>query len=145
MEPKGFEYLEDVATADLAIKARGKDLNELFTNAARAVCEATVEPDSVDAKEKFEFHIEAKTLEDLLFDFLSEIIFKKDADLMIFSDCRIFVDGEEDAWSLHAVLHGETIDREKHKLHHDIKAVTLHMLKVEKTDDGFEATFVVDV
>ncbi len=142
---KGYEFLEDVATADLAVKACGKDLNELFCNAALAICEATVDPKTVTAKDTHEFHLEDEELEALLFDFLSEIIFKKDADQMVFCACRVFVEGEVGAWRLRAILKGEKIDRRRHRLDYDIKAVTMHLFKIGKTKDGYEATFVVDV
>ena len=142
---KGYEFLDDVATADLAIKVLGKDLNDVFRNAALAVCEATVDPKTVKARDTSEIHLGDEELETLLFDFLSEIIFKKDADQMVFCECRVFVEGEEGAWRLHAILKGEKIDRKKHRLDYDIKAVTMHMFKIEKTKDGYEATIVVDV
>ena len=34
-----YEYLEDIATADIAFKARGKTLEELFASSARAEAE----------------------------------------------------------------------------------------------------------
>lgn len=142
---KGYAFLEDVATADLAIKVCGKDLNELFRNAALAIGEATVDPKTVTARDTVEFHLEGEEIEALLFDFLSEIIFKKDADQMVFNECRVFVEGEEGAWRLHATLEGEKINRKRHKLDFDIKAVTMHMFKVKKTKEGYEATIVVDV
>ncbi len=142
---KGYEFLEDVATADLAIKVYGKDINELFRNAALAVCEATVDPKTVKARNTVEFHLEDEGIETLLFDFLSEIIFKKDADQMVFSECRVFVEGEEGAWRLHVILKGEKINRTRHDLDYDIKAVTMHMFKIKKIKEGYEATIVVDV
>ena len=44
-----------------------------------------------------------------------------------------------------AELTGEEINREKHELRNDIKAITLHMFKIEKTKDRYKALVVVDV
>ena len=48
-------------------------------------------------------------------------------------------------YSLNAQLFGEKIDREKHELKNDIKAITLHMFKIEKTKKGYKSLVVVDV
>ena len=46
-----YEYLEDEATADLAIKAYGKTLKEAFENSANAVCNAIWDIKKIDEQE----------------------------------------------------------------------------------------------
>jgi SHS2 domain-containing protein len=140
-----FEFLPDVATADLAFKAYGADINELFSNSALAVCDATVERKTVGKKRSVEIRLEADTLENLLFDFLSEIVYRKDVDQVVFADCKASVKEKRGVFKLHATLRGEKIDRKRHNLRSDIKAITLHMFSITKRGKGFEAQVVVDI
>jgi SHS2 domain-containing protein len=50
-----------------------------------------------------------------------------------------------DAHGLQATVRGEPIDRERHQLAHEIKAVTYHQLEVKETDAGWQARFIVDI
>jgi SHS2 domain-containing protein len=45
-----YKFLEGIVTADLAFEATGKDLNDLFTNAALAVLESQVKLETVEPK-----------------------------------------------------------------------------------------------
>jgi|TARA_Y100000031_G_C8189991_1_gene370916 SHS2 domain-containing protein len=142
---KKYKILEDVAIADIAIEAHGKDLNELFENNALAIFEETANLKKINEKEKKIIKLTAKNEEDLLFDFLSEILFLKDTYSIIFKKSIIKINQKNKKFSLEAELTGEKIDREKHELRNDIKAITLHMFKVEKTKDGYKSLVVVDV
>ena len=72
---KKYKILEDVAIADIAFEIYGKDLNELFENAALAIFEETANLKNVDEKENKKIKIKSDKIEDLLYDFLSEILF----------------------------------------------------------------------
>tara|TARA_Y100000310_G_scaffold241784_1_gene245850 strand:- start:13947 stop:14366 length:420 start_codon:yes stop_codon:yes gene_type:complete len=138
---KKYKVLEDVAIADIAFEIYGKDLNELFENAALAIFEETTNLNKVEEKEKKTINITTNKTEDQLFDFLSEILFLKDKDSFLFKTAKVDIKKN----NLSAELKGEPIDRNKHELRNDIKAITLHMFKIEKTKDGYKATVVVDV
>jgi len=142
---KKFRILEDVAIADIAIEAYGKDLDELFENCAFAIFEESADINKIEEKETKSIKLKAKNVEDLLFDFLSEILFLKDTYSMIFKKSNVKISGKNGGYELRAELTGEKIGREKHELRNDIKAITLHMFKVEKTKRGCKSTFVVDV
>jgi SHS2 domain-containing protein len=43
------------------------------------------------------------------------------------------------------VLAGEELDMNRHDLVVDVKAVTLHQFRVEKTDRGWEAFVILDI
>ena len=75
-----FRYLEDVATADAAFEATGETIEEMFLAAAAATVNVMVEhPEEVEGGEEISFELEQEDLEMLLFDFLQEIIYLKDA------------------------------------------------------------------
>jgi len=140
-----YKILEDIAIADIAIEAYGKDLNELFENSALAIFEESSNIKKINEKEKKTIKLKAKNVEDLLFDFLSEILFLKDAFSIIFKKSIIKINQKNKKYILNANLSGEKIDRKKHELRNDIKAITLHMFKVEKTKQGYKSLVVVDV
>src|SRR5256886_1710065 len=75
-----YKFLEEIATADIAFEATGRDLAELFTDAADATMNVMI--DNLDAIEPREIrHIELSNdkIDMLLFDFLQELIYFKDA------------------------------------------------------------------
>ena len=142
---KKYKILEDIAIADIAIEAYGKNLDELFENSAYAIFEESADINKIDVKEKKTIKLGAKNIGDLLFDFLSEILFLKDTYSMIFRKSSIKISKKTDGYSINAELFGEKIDAKKHELRNDIKAITLHMFSVEKTKEGYTALVVVDV
>lgn len=139
-----YKFLEDVAIADIAYEAYGKDLNELFENAAFAIFELSANLATVDAKEKIEFELENEKIENLLYDFLSEILFLKDSKYMVFKKVKVSVN-QNKKYKLKAVLEGEGINPAKQQLENDIKAVTMHMFEVKKEKNQWKATIVVDI
>lgn len=139
-----YRYLEGVAVADLAFEAFGNDLNELFENAAMAMLSAQADLKTVDARILKEVDLENADIVQLLFDFLNEIIFYKDAEQLIFKTVKANIVRNK-AYKLHAEFKGEIIDTAKHKLGNDLKAVTMHLFKVEKTKTGWKCTVVVDI
>ena len=79
-----YEFLEDVATADIAFRAWGKDLEETFIAAADATMNVMVEElDSIQPRERREFKLENEALDMLLFNFLQELIYYKDAEKLL--------------------------------------------------------------
>ena len=141
---KKYKFLEDIAIADIAYEAYGKDLNELFENAAIAIFELSADIKTVDAKEKIEFELENEKLDNLLYDFLSEILFLKDSKYMVFRKVKVEIK-EGKTNKLNAFLEGDTINSEKQHLENDIKAVTMHMFELKKDKGGYTARIVVDI
>ena len=87
-----YSILEKIAIADIAFEAYGKDYNELFENSAQAIFEMAVDIKTLKNKIKKEISLEAETIENLLYDFLSEILFLKDAEQLIFLKCRVKIE-----------------------------------------------------
>lgn len=139
-----YRFLEDVALADIAYEAYGKDLNELFENAALAIFELSADLKTVEAKKKFDVNLQHEKIDNLLYDFLSEILFLKDSKYTVFKKVKVSIK-EGNPNKLNAVLEGDTINPEKQHLENDIKAVTMHMFKLEKLKTGYKATIVVDI
>lgn len=139
-----YKFLEDVAIADIAFEAYGKNLNELFENAALAIFELSADVETIDAVKKIEFELENEKLDNLLYDFLSEILFLKDSKYMVFKHVHVSIT-EGKKHKLKAVLEGDTINPEVQHLENDIKAVTMHMFELKKEKNQWKATVVVDI
>ncbi|MBI2558723.1 archease [Candidatus Woesearchaeota archaeon] len=143
-DKKKYKFLEDVAIADIAFEAYGKTLTEMFENSALAIFELSADLKTVDAREKLEFALENEKIDNLLYDFLSEILFLKDSKYMVFKKSEVSII-ENEKYQLKAVLEGDTINPQKQKLENDIKAVTMHMFEVKKEKTRWKATVVVDI
>ena len=136
-----FKYLENVAIADIAFEAYGKNLNEVFENSAYAFVDITCNPKTIKQKIKKEIKLNIKDEKDLLYHFLSELIFLKDSKQLIFSKVKVLIkDGK-----LKAILYGDKINYKKQELRNDVKAITYHMFNLEKTKNNYKATVVVDI
>ena len=138
---KKFKYLEDVAIADICFEAYGKTLNEVFENSAYAFFDMTANPKTIQTKITKEITLKNNDQQNLLYDFLSELIFLKDSEQLIFKNVKVTIKNNQ----LKAILEGDKINPEKHELRNDIKAVTMHLFKLEKTKTGYLARVVVDI
>lgn len=138
----GYKFLEGLVTADLAFEATGKDLNDLFTNAALAVLSSQVKLETVSEKVTKKVVMENEDVGQLLFDFLNEIIYLKDAEQLIFKTVRVAITGK---YKLVADLKGEKIDPQKHQLGNDLKAVTMHKFEIKQTPKGWRCQVVIDI
>jgi SHS2 domain-containing protein len=136
-----FKYLEH--TADAEFIAYGPTPDEAFANAARAMFGLMTDLAKVRPAEAREISLTAGSLEDLLFDWLSELLYLSEVEELVFSrfDVKITRDGE---YWLNAEAHGEKISP-RHEIFLYIKAVTYHDLRVEKRDNVYEAQVLLDI
>lgn len=142
----GYRYLDDVAIADVAFHAWGATVDEVFSQAARATLGVMVEdPGAVEPRLQRRLELEAVSADLLLYDFLSELLYHKDAERLLLLPERVEVTLAAQGARLTAVLAGEEIDRQRHVLLVDVKAVTLHRFALERTAHGWEAEVVLDI
>jgi len=140
-----FKFLEKIAIADIAFEATAKTRDGLFEQAAMAASDIIANPEMIKQKIKKKIELKADSLEHLLYDFLSEIIYLKDTDGILFRKYKIRVEDDDAGFMLTAVASGEKIDRKRHDLRNDLKAITMHMFVVEKRKNGWYARVVVDI
>ncbi|OGW97015.1 MAG: hypothetical protein A2Z81_06470 [Omnitrophica WOR_2 bacterium GWA2_45_18] len=141
-----YQFLEDIATADVAFKAWGKTLEEVFIASADATMNVMVEHLHTIARiDRRVVVLEDASLEFLLFKFLQEFIYFKDADNLLLRVERMRVSSRDQLYSLTADLCGEKLDSQRHPMGVDVKAVTFHRFKVLQTQEGWEATVVLDI
>ena len=141
-----YRYLDEIATADVAFEATGKDLEEVFASAAEATTHVMIEePERLERKQTVDVRLSNEAADKQLFDFLGELVYYKDAKKLLLRVDEIRITEGDSGYSLKAVLSGEELDPEKHPLGADVKAVTLHMFKLERTEEGWKALAILDI
>jgi len=141
---KKFKLL-DIATADMSFEAFGKDLNELFENCALVVSEIMTDTSKVEVKKKINIELTANNLESLLFDFISEILFRKDTEGLVFSKFSVKISKTKNGYELSATLGGDVWNREKHEVRTEVKAATYNQMQITKNKKQWRAQMVLDV
>lgn len=137
-------FLDSVAVADCAMEVVGDDLDDLFATAARAVAEIMADPATVSRGRERDVELAAASLDLLFYDWLSELIYLKDAERLVFPDVVVRVSGEAPC-RLAARLRGDVLDRARVTLRADPKAVTFHQFALEPHVGGWRARVVIDI
>jgi SHS2 domain-containing protein len=141
-----FEFLEDIATSDIAFKAWGNDLPETFIASAEATLNVMVEElDSIRPQEERQLKLQNEALDMLLFDLLQELIYFKDAEKLLLRIGQLRIKEGKQGHLLEGIAQGEKIDPDRHHMRVDVKAVTLHRFQLEKKDQGWEALVILDI
>jgi len=118
-----YESLEH--TADVMIKAFGNSVEECFANAVYGMFDQISDLLKVKASKSFKLEIEGGELEQLLVDFLSELLYIHDTEFVLLSEFDIEYNGE----MMRVEARGEPIDRSRHEMKKAIKAVSYHALE----------------
>jgi len=142
MEPF-YKFLDH--TADVMFVAKAGTLKELFEQCALATEETMVEVAKVKHKITEKILVEEKTVEQLLFSFLDELVFFKDYKQLMFSKFEIEVSDTPGKCELRCVAHGEKLDLTRHNPKVDVKAVTMHLFKLEQVPSGWKAQVILDI
>jgi len=124
---KTYELIDH--TADIGVKAYGKTLPEAFENVAKAMFDIIVDKAEIEAIGQYDIKLEAPNIEQLLVDWLSELLYLNSAQNLVFGLFKI-MEFDEKKPSLYARAFGEKFNFSKHKIGSEIKAVTYHMLEV---------------
>ena len=141
-----YQFLEDIAIADIAFSAWGKDLEETFIAAADATMNVMVEDlDSIQPLEKREVRLQNEALDMLLFDLLQELVYYKDSEKLMLRIHQIKIKRDDGLHVLEAIALGENLDPNRHQTRADVKAVTLHRFDLVETDQGWKATVILDI
>ena len=128
-------------TADIRLEVCGTDLQALFVNAAAALTEILGSGEAAPAEEDVEVDLESPGLDELMVDWLREILFYNQVRGWILAQSAI---KELSDTALKArlsfVLRASEVQPEI-----EIKAVTYHGLSVEKSHRGYCAKILFDI
>ncbi|MEX2159269.1 MAG: archease [Dehalococcoidia bacterium] len=136
-----YEPLEH--TAEAGIIARGVTLGEAFANAAEGMYSLVLDLDGVHERVQRNIVLEAGDREQLLIDWLLELLFLTDTEGLVF---RRFAVDELTETHLRARAWGEQFDPERHVSNNVmVKAVTHHMLAIDREDSGYRVQVLFDI
>ena len=137
-----FEVFEH--TADIGVHLRSPTVEQLFAEAGRAVAALVLDnPGTIEHRQSVSLEMEAEDIEGLFVDWLSELIYRFEAEHVLFGDFSITV--SDDHRQLRAECRGEPVDWNRHAPRYELKAVTYHQLRVAQTPTGWEASVIFDV
>ena len=137
-----YEYLEH--TADAEFIAYGQTLEEAFVNAARATFALIIDPSKVNPAIGREVHLTSDSLDYLIYDWLSELLYLEEVDRLLFSRFEVKISNSDGEFVLNGQAYGEKI-RPEHEISLHIKAVTYHDLRVEKINNRYEIQILLDI
>lgn len=126
-------------TADMMVKAFGESLEECFGNAAYALFDQTVDLSGIGTDEAVDIRVTGIDDEDRLYSFLAEMLFIEDCDNIILKEFDVSFEGDD------VVCHakGESLDRTRHRVRSEVKAVTYHMMNVDRNEPSVTVIFDV--
>lgn len=141
-----FRFLDEISTADVAFEAWGETKEELFISSSTALLRSMSEaPEQVERRQELTIRLEHKELDLLLMSFLDELIFYKDARRLLLYADSVRIEEHDGIFLLEALVSGERINTDRHRLLVDVKAVTLHRLQIVFVNNVWKATVVLDV
>lgn len=129
-------------TADIAIRAYGKDLKELFTNAAYGMFDIIADLSGLEKSVSIDVNLNAPSSEDLLISWLDELLYNFYTKGIIFFEFDI-VDISDTRIMAH--VHGRHVGENRNRLKTEIKAATYHELKINENSEGYSVEIIFDV
>jgi SHS2 domain-containing protein len=126
-------------TADALVEAHGETLSERCANAAFALFDQMTDVSTVKSVGEVRVVVSADSIEQLVVDFLQELLFIHDADNYVFSEFEVEIDG----LSLEATARGEKFDQSRHPKRSVVKGVTYHNLKIDDREKTLTILFDV--
>jgi SHS2 domain-containing protein len=131
-------------TADLGLRVFAPDLDDLFRTAAAGLFDVIVaNREDVRIVETEPVRLSASSTDDLLVDWLNELIFRCETQHRLYAQFDVAID--ETGCLLEGKIGGEPIDRQRHILDHEVKAATRHGLSLRRKDDEWVAEVIVDI
>lgn len=129
-------------TADIGVRVYGRDLKELFENAAFAMFDIIADLEGLKGEIAQDFILEAQSEEELLIAWLDELLYNFYTKQIIFFKFEI---DELTGTTIKVKAFGRPVGANRNRLKTEIKAATYHNLKIDKTPEGYKVEIVFDV
>ncbi|MGD9963276.1 MAG: archease [Thermoplasmata archaeon] len=126
-------------TADAMVEVYGATLGERFANAAYALFDQMTDVTKVSPTGEVRLELEADSREQLLVDFLQELLYLHEVGNIVFGEFDVDTDGKK----LVALARGEPFDVNKHPKRSVVKGVTYHRLEFDDQKQTVTALFDV--
>ncbi len=144
LDMERFETID--ISGDAGIRAFGRDLRELFVNAAFGMYDLMTDTAGIDGDKEIDISVESDTVEGLLVSWLNELIFNFDVHGFIGKNIAIRELSEEgQPMGLRASLTVGEFDPERHVRKLLVKAATYHRIRVERSGDTWQGDVIFDI
>jgi SHS2 domain-containing protein len=142
-----IRFLDDVALADMAFVVDADSEEELLLAATNALIESLADPATIGETWNHMVDQQADDLSSLLFDWLEEMVYLKDAHGVVFHKAVLHLakPPEDRSFRVRGTLSGEQVDPSRQELRSDVKGVTKHLYAVTQERSSLRARVVLDV
>ncbi|MBW2544283.1 MAG: archease [Deltaproteobacteria bacterium] len=129
-------------TADLGVEIYGRNERELFCNAAFALFDIVTDVSLVHVTGEWEVFAEGGDLEELLVNFLREILYMCSGEGLLLKE---FMISEMDNFHVKGTARGEPFIHGRHCMNIEIKAITYHRVEIRKASGTWVGRVIFDV
>ncbi|MFW9925443.1 MAG: archease [Candidatus Thorarchaeota archaeon] len=141
---RGFTFHDH--TADITIECWAPSLSEAFVEAAKATFEVILDTSTVKPKESIEVTITGSDLEELLVEWIGELIALIDINGQFYTKFEVqSIEKTTSGYLLKALVWGELIDHEKHDTRTEVKAMTYADMIIDQKPERTMLRFTVDL
>jgi SHS2 domain-containing protein len=128
--------------SELAVKVFGSSQNELFANSAWALFDVITDTEKIDLKERLPLEVEGTDRDDLLVNWVRELLYFYQGSGYLLRDFRMLELGDK---VLKAEVSGEKIDPDRHEIKREIVAVAYDKSRMAKTGEQWIAQLIFEV
>ena len=129
-------------TADMGIRVFGKDLKELFENAAYGMFDTLSDLEGITTSIEEVIEADGDTQEELLVAWLDELLYRFCTKEIIYSKFEILELSEN---RIKAKVSGRPVAANRNRLKLEIKAITYADLKIKKAEGVYQVEIIFDV
>jgi SHS2 domain-containing protein len=140
---RAYEFLEH--TADAYIAAYGRNLEEAFANAARALFDVMTRVRRVRPETEDLVEVEGKDEYSLLYRWLEALLVKSETKGMLYSRFEVTITEKVSFFTLEARIWGEKFSAGRHLQKVGVKAVTYHRMEIIKSSGKVTLRFILDI
>ena len=140
----GYRFLDHMT--DAVIEAYGTTLEEVFENAAKALCDTMIDLKTVRPKREIKLSAKGNDLYSLLFDWLDRVMLLLVADGIAMSQFSVKIKKRHNnSYLLEGTARGEPLELDRHRYKVEIKAVTYHEMEIKQEKGMITAKFLLDL
>ena len=120
-------------------------MDEAFQNAALATFEVMTDTSKIKPAVKREIFIESEDEKALLYDWISELLFLHDYEGLVFSRFTVSTQRKDpETLILQGDIWGEKFNRAHHEVRDEVKAVTFHLMEINKEENRCTLQVILD-
>lgn len=138
-----FEYSDEI-TSDQLFRAYGPTLPEVFRAAARAMFGVMYDLEEITLETEIKVSAQGRDEEHLLYDWLSNLLLEFEVECVFFADFAI-TSIEKTANGKLQLLGIAKGTQKMPELRTHVKGVTLHRFSLQRVNNRYMATIVVDI